>query len=68
MPIIKKITTDIETVKNLKIEKKIFDEVNQYCKHFGFTFEEYLNQALQLVLDKDKEWKIEKFKRNGKAS
>lgn len=68
MPIIQKIKSEIESIKNLKIEKKICDEVKDYCKQFEVTLDEFANQAFQFVLRKDKDWKNFKKSRKEKTS
>ena len=57
MPIIKKTVTEFEVIKGIKINKNIWEEVQVYCNHFGFTKDEFLTQACAHVLRKDTDWK-----------
>ena len=57
MPIIKKNTSEIKSLKGLKIEKKILDEVQSYSNHFGVSIDDFANQAFAFVLKKDSDWK-----------
>ena len=67
MPIIQKVTDETESTKSLKLKKKIFDEVKDYCKHFEVSLDEFANQAFQFVLRKDKDWKSTKKSKKTKV-
>ena len=60
MPIIKKTASEFETIKGIKISKNVWDEVQEYCNTFGFSKDEFLNQACEHILRKDTEWKAVK--------
>jgi len=34
--------------------------MKDYCTHFEVSLEDFVNQALQYILDKDKDWKNKK--------
>lgn len=60
MPIIKKTASEFEMIKGIKISKNVWDEVQAYCNTFGFTKDEFLTQACEHILRKDKDWKSAK--------
>lgn len=67
MPIIRKIESEIETLKGVKISKKIFEEMKSYCEHFDFSLDEFISQASEFVLKKDPDWKKVKNSLKAKA-
>lgn len=57
MPLIQKIKAEIETLKGVKVEKRILDEVHRYCEHFKVTLNDFVNQGFEHILKKDVDWK-----------
>jgi hypothetical protein len=64
MPLINKSESSLEKLKGIKVNSKLLSEMKDYCTHFEVSLEDFVNQALQYILDKDKDWKIRKTVRN----
>lgn len=60
MPIVKKLKDESQKLKGIKIHKVLMAEIESYCEKFEVTLEDFITQAAQFILKKDKDWKKHK--------
>jgi len=59
MPIIKAKEKMTKEQMRISIEKNIIDEIKQYCEWAGVQkIDDFVEQAAQYILSKDKDWQI----------
>lgn len=57
MPLIKVKDKDEKEQLRINVKKNVLEEVRRYCDWLGIKPDEFIEQAAELILTKDKDWK-----------